>query len=256
MEKDTKYRSANIRGIDKDEFNKTRTVTFVASTNDVDRHGTRLNQDNWKLDNFRNNPIIGYQHNVYGDGLCEKPTPDDIIGKGKNIRVEEGKLLIDIEFKPEGRSEIADKVAEDVRDGFLNTVSVGFLPVGEGRMIEEKDGVEVYHFDGQELLELSVVNIPSNAKALKKSLREQTARGIMWVKKALGDGYSFADIESMTIRNIMDLIEGRKYETFTSTTTDPVKPLEVDDTGEEVYKYNLLKKQELLKRKNDNLRKK
>ena len=244
MDEHTKYRSTTIREVDKEEFNKTRTVTFVASTNDVDRHGTRLNQENWKLENFRANPIIGYQHNVYGDGLCDKPTPDDIIGKGKNIRVEEGKLLIDIEFKPEGRSEIADKVAMDVRDGFLNTVSVGFLPVGKGKHVEEEDGREVYHFAGQELLELSVVNIPSNAMALKKSLRDQTARGIMWVKRALGDKHSFADIESMTIREIMDLIEGKQNREHIDTTE--LVEGSVDTTAEDL---ELLKYKEQLKLK-------
>lgn len=218
-----KYRSAQIRGIDKEQFNKDRTVTFIASTNDIDRHTTRLNQDNWRLDNFKANPIIGYQHNVYGDEMCQKATPDDIIGKGKNIRVEDGQLLIDIEFKPEGRSELADKVAEDVRDGYLNAVSVGFVPVGSGRMVEEEDGREVYHFSGQELLELSVVNIPSNASALKKSLRNQTVQGITWVYRALGGEKSLSDIESMTIREIMDMLENKRslsVEEIPTDTTD------------------------------------
>ena len=48
--------------------------TFIASTSDPDRHRTVLNQGNWKLDNYRNNPIIGYQHNLYGD-MCNAPDP-------------------------------------------------------------------------------------------------------------------------------------------------------------------------------------
>lgn len=208
-----KYREATFKNIDPEEFNKTRTVTFIASDESRDAHGTVLNQEGWDLDRFMSNPIIGYQHNVYGDLMCEKPTPDDVIGKGKNIRVENGKLMVDIEFKPEGRSEIADKVAEDVRDGFLNTVSVGFIPKGKGKLVEEED-VETYHFAGQELLEISVVNIPSNANAtaVRKSLREQTARGIMWVYRALNKKYSLNDLRDMTLGQIMDLVEGRKVE--------------------------------------------
>jgi HK97 family phage prohead protease len=233
-----KQRSAVVRVADPEEFNKTRTVTFIASDDSIDAHGTRLNQDGWNLKRFMDNPIIGYQHNVYGDGLCDKPTPDDIIGKGKNIRVEDGKLMVDIEFKPEGRSEIADKVAEDVRDGFLNTVSVGFVPVGKGKMVEEPDGREVYHFEGQELLEISVVNIPSNAnaQAVRKRLRDQTAQGIVWVKRALGDDYSFTDIESMTIRQVMDLIEGKKLKAYEDNIdVTPIPTEGVADVTADVY---------------------
>ena len=144
--------------------------TFVASTSDPDRHRTVLNQDNWKLDNFNANPIIGYQHNVYGADFCSSPNPDDVIGKGRAY-VEDGEMLVDVVFDEE--NELAKKIESKIERGFLRTVSVGFVEIGTGRDGDEERGEdpELFYFAGQELLELSVVNIPSNPKAKKKRRR-------------------------------------------------------------------------------------
>ena len=68
-----------IRELTKD-VEETRTVTFIASTSSVDRHGTVVNQKNWNIEKFNANPIVGYQHNVYGG---EEPNPDDQLGTAK-----------------------------------------------------------------------------------------------------------------------------------------------------------------------------
>ena len=56
--------------------------------------------------------------------------------------------------------------------GSINAVSVGFIPVGKGAWGkgDEAPGEpnETYYYAGQELLEISVVNIPANGNALKK----------------------------------------------------------------------------------------
>jgi HK97 family phage prohead protease len=182
--------------------------TFVASTADPDRHRTVLNQSNWILDNFNSNPVIGYQHNLYGD-LCNAPDPDDVIGKGRAY-VEDGSLMVDITFDDE--NEKAKKVESKVDRGFLNTVSVGFIEVGEGRSGERDLGEdpELYYFSGQELLEVSIVNIPSNPKAKKKSLRDQTFTALQYIYRELGGQYSFSDIEKLTVRQILDKLNGKE----------------------------------------------
>jgi len=133
---------ANIRALG-DNVEDTRTITFIASTSSVDRHGTVLNQDNWNLKNFNNNPIIGYQHNVYGG--AEAPNPDDQLGTAKAYfetvkkgDKEENQLLVDITFEPEAINPLAEKIFRKVLHGSLRAVSV--------------------------------VNIPSNPDALKRSL--------------------------------------------------------------------------------------
>jgi HK97 family phage prohead protease len=182
--------------------------TFVASTADPDRHRTVLNQSNWILDNFNSNPVIGYQHNLYGD-LCNAPDPDDVIGKGRAY-VEDGSLMVDITFDDE--NEKAKKVESKVDRGFLNTVSVGFIEVGEGRDGNKELGEDpnLYYFSGQELLEVSIVNIPSNPKAKKKSLRDQTFTALQYIYRELGGQYSFSDIEKLTVRQILDKLNGKE----------------------------------------------
>ena len=71
-----------VKQFDRAKAEETRTIPFIASTSAEDRHGTVLNQSNWDLKNYNLNPIIGYQHNVYGGDMCNAPDPDDVIGKG------------------------------------------------------------------------------------------------------------------------------------------------------------------------------
>lgn len=148
-----------------------RRMTFVASDGSKDRHGTVLNPDGWHLENFNANGIIGYQHNVHYSS-----DPDNVIGKGRAY-VKDGQLLVDVEFEPEGDNAIADKVVKKLRFGTLSAVSVGFRPIGRGSWGKGEESLDgenpTYYYAGQELLEVSVVNIPSNAHALKRSAADE-----------------------------------------------------------------------------------
>lgn len=151
----------------KDE--ETRTITFVASDGSRDSAHTVLNQDGWKLDRFNKNPVIGYNHRVYS--AWDTKDADFVIGKG-HAYVEDGKLMVDITFEPKEINELAEKVYQKILFGSLNAVSVGFLPVGKGAWGkgDEAPGEsrETYYYAGQELLEISVVNIPANSNATRK----------------------------------------------------------------------------------------
>lgn len=162
------YRHSEIREIRKKEDE--RTITFVASDSTRDSAGTVLNQDNWDLTRFNSNGVIGYQHKVYG-GWDDTDNPDNVIGKG-HAYVEDGKLMVDITFEPKEINELAEKIYQKVLFGSLRAVSVGFLPVGKGRFGEGADA-ETYYFAGQQLLEVSVVNIPANPNALRKSMEAE-----------------------------------------------------------------------------------
>jgi len=201
--------------------------TFIASTSDPDRHRTVLNQENWKIKNFNDNPIIGYQHNLYG-GLCEAPDPDDVIGKGRAY-VEDGKLMVDVVF--DEQNEKAMKIKSKVERGFLKTVSVGFIEIGDGHEGNEDDGEDpkLYYFHGQELLEISVVNIPSNPKAQKKTLRSQTFDALRFIYRELGGKFRLADIEDMKVRDVLDLLEGKTPEAVEPEHTDE-KPVNASIT--------------------------
>ena len=102
--------------------------------------------------------------------------------------------------------------------GSLRATSVGFQSVGQGKWGEGEEAKgqarETYYFAGQELLEWSVVNIPSNPEAAGRALRDQASNALMFVKRTLGDDYSFADIEKMTVADVLRLLESAKHRGF------------------------------------------
>lgn len=153
--------------------NDSRVVEFVASDNSVDSYGTVLPVNGWDLERYSRNGVVGYQHELYGDALTGSD-PDDVIGKGEAF-VEDDKLVIRVTFEPADLNPKADKIYRKIQFGSIKGVSVGFTPLGEGHWGERKAGEdpEVYYFAGQELLEVSVVNIPSNKNAVKRSIAEE-----------------------------------------------------------------------------------
>jgi len=147
-------------------------MNFIISTEDRDRHHTKLNSDNWQIDNYNLNPVVMYQHQGYGDNPCIKSVPDDIIGMSSvNMDTVKGRKVLVAEptFEPKEINETAEKVFRKLIFGSLRAASVGFLEIGEGKIEETKNAKgkteKTYLFEGQELLEWSVVHIPSNAKA-------------------------------------------------------------------------------------------
>lgn len=166
------FAGALVRSAEGEESGKGRKFTFVASDSTRDSSGTVLNQGGWSLDRFNANPVIGYQHKVYG-GYSDSDNPDNVIGKGRAY-VKDGKLMVDVELEPEGDNPLADKVCKKLHFGSLGAVSVGFWPTGTSRWGEGEEAVDggtpTLYFEGQELLEVSVVNIPANPNALRKGV--------------------------------------------------------------------------------------
>lgn len=149
-----------------------RMVEFVASTNAVDTYGTVLPVDRWDLNRYARNGVVGYQHDIY-----YSDDPDNVIGRGEAY-VEDGELRIRIYFEPEELNQKADKVYRKVLFGSINAVSVGFRATAPGHWGRKDDGEDpdVYYYNGQELMEVSVVNVPSNPDATKRSAAEELAR--------------------------------------------------------------------------------
>lgn len=168
----------NFRCVECPEIRKAeegRKLTFVASDGTRDSAGTVLNVDGWDLQRFNKNGIIGYQHKVYGS-WSDTENPDNVIGKG-HAHVDDKKLMVDVEFEPAEINPLAEKIYQKLLFGSLKAVSVGFVPVGKGAWGEGEEALSgsnpTYYYAGQELLEVSVVNIPANPNALRKGLEEQ-----------------------------------------------------------------------------------
>jgi len=127
-------------------------ITVVASSDAADRDGDILDPKGWDLKNFQTNPVLLWSHNA-----SELP-----IGKVLDVHTEGNELVAEVKFADH---EFASTVETLVRDGFINTTSVGFMP----QEVSEKDGLS----SKQELLELSFVNVPSNPTATVR-------RGLKW----------------------------------------------------------------------------
>lgn len=148
-----------------------RMVEFVASTNAADSYGTVLPVDKWDLSRYARNGVVGYQHDIY-----YSDDPDNVIGRGEAF-VDGDVLAIRIYFEPAEINRKAEKVYQKVLFGSINAVSVGFAPTAEGHWGQRTDDEDpdVYYYNGQQLLEVSVVNVPSNPDAVKRSIEAERA---------------------------------------------------------------------------------
>jgi hypothetical protein len=151
-----------LRSVDE----KNRTIEFVASTEAVDRYGDIIRVAGWKLDAYKNNPIFLWAHRS-----GEPP-----IGKCVGIHVESNPpaLVQKIEFADAATYTFADTVFNLYKGGFLNAVSVGFMPLEDPKRLLDADGnwTYGYEFTSQELLELSAVPVPANPEALARCVEK------------------------------------------------------------------------------------
>jgi HK97 family phage prohead protease len=128
-------------------------MDFVVSDGSVDRHGTRINPQGWDLSNFKANPIALFGHN--------SSFP---IGTWSNIRTEGDKLVATLKLAARGTSDRINEIIGLVEQGILRATSVGFNVLRMGAA-----GKDPYDFMEQELLEVSVVSVPSNTNALSQA---------------------------------------------------------------------------------------
>ena len=120
-----------------------------ASTNHIDRAGDTIESDAWLkggLDNFKNNPVILFNHNY-----------DRPIGRAKEIGVGENGLELTARI-----SKSAGDIKDLIKDGVLGAFSVGFK-VKDAEYLTETDG---YKIKDAELFEVSVVSVPCNQNAV------------------------------------------------------------------------------------------
>ena len=127
-------------------------VSFIASTDSVDRMGDRVRQDGWDLSQFKKNPVILWSH--------DHSIPP--IGRAKRIEVKNGRLEMDVEYTPEDINPFGAMIGRMAKAGFLPAVSVGFRPL-ESRPLKSGG----YEFLKNELLEVSSVGVPANQDAVQ-----------------------------------------------------------------------------------------
>lgn len=131
---------------------------FIASSATEDRYGDTVQPRGIDTTNFASNPVI-----LFGHKSSELP-----VAKATRTWVDEqDRFMVDVEFMRDGVDAFADKVKTFVKEGFLNAVSIGFIPV-EQKARHNKDGEFLgYNFLKSEILEISIVPIPALAGALQ-----------------------------------------------------------------------------------------
>jgi HK97 family phage prohead protease/HK97 family phage major capsid protein len=130
-------------------------LDYVLSDGTIDRYQTVIEPSGWQLSNFLKNPIALFNHDK-----------NFVIGKWKNVRVENNQLRGNLELLPAGISPRLDEIRAAVEAGALKGTSVGFLKLPNG--VEPLRGVEGgLRYTKQELAEASLVSVPGNANALQ-----------------------------------------------------------------------------------------
>lgn len=140
---------------------------FTISDSTLDRYGTIIPVSSWNLDNYNKNGIVAYQHET---NSWSRNDPDYILGPGK-AWVDDDTLVGEVTYEPKDLNPLADKIRRKVDFGTLKATSVGFMPI-RGHYGNEENGEnpKVYYFDEVDLLEFSIVNIPANPNAVKRSI--------------------------------------------------------------------------------------
>ena len=159
-----------------------RVVRFRASTPAVDRHGTIVRPEGIRTEKFAKNPVFLWGHDGYG-GLVP-PDPESVIGRVVAWEKSPEAFDVDVEFAPAEVNPRAEMAFRLVKAGFLNAVSIGFLPLRwhEERVPGEGGAEEVrVVYDEVELLEVSLVPVPSNpeAVALARDIATALTRGVV-----------------------------------------------------------------------------
>lgn len=161
-----------------------RTVEFIASKEIVDRDGDIVKVAGIDIKNYKKDPVVLWAHDHRG-----LPVAKSI----RTWKTRDGLLKIKPQFPEMEVYAFADTVYKLVKGGYLNTVSIGFIPNYEKieHVDPKKNKGASRIYNEVELLEVSIVPVPSNPEALIQS------RGIT---KALADNV----IDELELQELLD----------------------------------------------------
>jgi hypothetical protein len=221
-----------------------RTLAWTVSREERDRDRDRIKVSGWALGPFRRNPVTLWAHN-HG-------TPP--IGQSLKIWKEkepQPRLRSLIKFTDQDENEFGYMIYRLVLGRYLRAASVGFIPIKWDKDPEEPDELPDWQkgniFKQQELLEHSIVPVPSQ----RESLREARSYGIdlspylSWSEEIL-DGGAKLLLPRNAVEEIYEMAKGSTTSTFTvknitfniskgeDEETDPAVPEnETDETEDE-----------------------
>ncbi|GAN84045.1 HK97 family phage prohead protease [Novacetimonas hansenii] len=128
--------------------------TFIITNDSMDRDNDIVDANGLDISNYLKNPVV-----LWGHDSSELP-----IGKCVNIEQVDNGWQATVEFAPSDypyNGAKAESIRRSIKDGFLNAVSIGFIPLEWD--FNEEGGLNITK---AELTEFSIVSIPSNRDAL------------------------------------------------------------------------------------------
>ena len=200
-----------------------RVLRFVGSDQSIDRDNERILVEGWKLTNYRKNPVVLVNHNPF----------DLPVAKTKRVWIDKDNktLKFDIQFPEPEVSSVGDTLYKLYSGGFMSATSVGFKPNPEKMVYGDGNKQPRVTFGEQELLEISLVSVPANPRALltQKSISDAIDMKVidelelnelkLWLDELLPD-------EDTSVKDAEDIVKEIETELEESAT-------EIEDESEQ-----------------------
>lgn len=205
MDKTKRYIPQNIKvkEVDRDNY----TIRFIMSTPDVDRHGEIVDQKGWDFNNYLQNPVVLWGH--------DQSIP--AVGKIIQLEIVNGNTEGVVQFAY-NENPLAKTLFDLYAGEYMRAVSVGFM----NRKWAYDESNDILTLLENELYELSLVNVPANARALAKS------KGIdISPLEAIESIEKRASIEKAKAMGSKEVEEGKE-----EVPADPEKPEGTEDPAQ------------------------
>jgi HK97 family phage prohead protease len=146
-----------------------RTIEAIGSKQIEDRDKDIVYVDGINLKNYKENPIVLFAHD-------HRSLP---IGRAEKVWKDGKELKFKIKFTEPEVNPVGDTVYKLIKGNYLNALSIGFIPDYSTAKYSEKRGG--YDYYNSELLEVSIVPVPSNPKAVvtSKQLDDAVSKGVI-----------------------------------------------------------------------------
>jgi len=177
-----------------------RVLKFRVTDETVDRDNEILTLSGWDIKQYKKNPVVLYAHNYR----------DLPIAKAKTIKIsKDDGMVVKAQFPTAEEHSFADTVYKLYKAGYMNTVSVGFIP----KEFDRGENGKPTKITKKEMLEFSAVPVPANPNAIQ----------VNSIKTALNDGIiNEQEYAECLYQGKGFLEEMKKY----------IKEVEGDDNGE------------------------
>lgn len=156
-------------------------LTFEATINtaDKDRVGDIVMPTGMKIENYMKNPVVPWAHDYSAPPVA----------KALMVGLQDTALVAKFTFPDPGVYDFADTIRKLWAGGFLNAVSIGFIPlkwVGHDGQAGSRDQ-DNWFMGGivteAELLEVSLVPVPANQNALRRIFEPPIVKSAIPYKK-------------------------------------------------------------------------